>query len=270
MVGMANDAHARSDAEAEPPLCDPDVPTPTHGERTRTLLAGIHTGTLCTIAKEPAGYPYGSFVTFALDGADPVFLISALAEHTRNLKADPRASLLVAETGEADPLANGRVTLVGEVRRLEAGAARDSSRQAYLAAHPKARYYVDYADFAFWRLEVAAVRYIGGYGRMSWVDLPDYRQATPDPIGPHARAILEHMNADHAEAMVGWCRALTKAHDTTAAVMTAVDRYGCELSVATSRGQRPVRLPFPAPISSPEEARREMVALSRRSREIAP
>lgn len=263
------DAHARSSDQEEPPLYDPDVPTPTHGERARTLLFGGRTGTLCTIAKEPAGYPYGSFVTYAMDEADPVFLISALAEHTRNLKGDPRASLLVAETGEADPLANGRVTLVGEVRPLDAGAERDAARQSYLATHPNAAYYVDYGDFGFWRLEVASIRYIGGYGRMSWVDLADYRSARPDPIAPHARAILDHVNADHAEAMVSWCRAFTKAHDATAAVMTAVDRLGFEMSVTTGRGRRPVRLPFSAPIATPEDARREMVAIARRARETA-
>ena len=70
---MTNDAHSRSDDEAEELLFDPNVPTPTHGERARTLLTSIRTGTLCTIAKDPAGYPYGSFVTFAMDGPNPVF-----------------------------------------------------------------------------------------------------------------------------------------------------------------------------------------------------
>ena len=65
---MSNDAHSRPAGEAEELLYDPNVATPTHGERARTLVAAIRTGTLCTIAKEPAGFPYGSFVTFAMDG----------------------------------------------------------------------------------------------------------------------------------------------------------------------------------------------------------
>ena len=76
-------------------------PTPTHAERARTLVAQISTGTLCTLALEPEGYPYGSFVTVAFDNGNPVFLISGLAEHTKNLERDPRASLLVAEGGSA-------------------------------------------------------------------------------------------------------------------------------------------------------------------------
>src|SRR5437763_15605586 len=131
------DAHSRPSGDAPEPLYDVNVPTPTHAERARTLVAQISTGTLCTLAVEPAGYPYGSFVTVAFDGGNPVFLISALAEHTRNLERDARASLLVAESGSDDPLANGRVTMLGECRRV---AADDSpelthAREAFPAVH---------------------------------------------------------------------------------------------------------------------------------------
>ena len=82
---MGEDAHARPSGNAPEPLYDLNVPTPTHAERARTLAAQISTGTLCTLALEPAGYPYGSFVTVAVDGEAPIFLISRLAEHTKNL-----------------------------------------------------------------------------------------------------------------------------------------------------------------------------------------
>lgn len=96
---MSEDAHVRPSADAPEPLYDVNVPTPTHAERARTLVARISTGTLCTLALELEGYPYGSFVTVAFDNGDPVFLISGLAEHTKNLERDARASLLVAESG---------------------------------------------------------------------------------------------------------------------------------------------------------------------------
>jgi heme iron utilization protein len=159
---MSTDAHARPSGEAPEPLYDVNVPTPTHAERARTLVAQISTGTLCTLAIEPAGYPYGSFVTVAFEAGNPVFLISSLAEHTRNLERDPRASLLVAEDGAADPLANGRVTMLGPCTRVDNDGG--SARAAFLAAHPNAAYYADFRDFGFWRLRVDAVRYIGGYG----------------------------------------------------------------------------------------------------------
>ena len=118
---MSEDAHTRPSGDALEPLYDVNIPTPTHGERARTLVAQILTGTLCTLAIEPAGYPYGSFVTVAFENGNPIFLISGLAEHTKNLERDPRASLLVAESGSADLLANGRVTMLGLCTRVEGG-----------------------------------------------------------------------------------------------------------------------------------------------------
>src|SRR3954466_125912 len=147
---MSKDAHARRTGNAPEPLYDLSIPTPTHAERARSLVARISTGTLCTLAVEPEGYPYGSFVTVAFDEGNPVFLISGLAEHTKNLERDPRASLLVAEGGAADPLANGRVTMLGACARVEEDAG--SARAAFLAAHPNSAYYADFRDFAFWKL----------------------------------------------------------------------------------------------------------------------
>lgn len=99
---MSQDAHARPTGNTQEPLYDVRIPTPTHAERARTLVAQISTGTLCTLALDPEGYPYGSFVTVAFESADPIFLISGLAEHTKNLERDPRASLLVAEGARFD------------------------------------------------------------------------------------------------------------------------------------------------------------------------
>ncbi len=127
---------------------DPDIPTPTHAERALTLVAQAGTATMCTLSVEPEGFPYGSFVTFALRENKPVFLISEMAEHTKNLRANERCSLLVAQDGEGDPLARGRVTLVGRCRVTE-GDERLAAREAFLAAHRNAAYYADFQDFHF-------------------------------------------------------------------------------------------------------------------------
>lgn len=247
-------------------LYDPNLPTPSHAERARTLAGRVATGTLGTLAVEPAGFPYGSFVTFAMDAGDPVFLLSTLAEHTKNLLCDARASLLVVEPGEGDPLARGRVTLLGPCARLGAGDELDRARAAYLVAHPDAAYYLDFGDFSMFRLRVESVRYIGGYGRMSWVEGAAWHAAAPDPLWPHAVGILDHMNADHPEALLRYCHAFSRAGDATGAVMTAVDRYGFEMSVQTPAGPRPIRVAFTRPALTPEAVRAEMVALSQRAR----
>ncbi len=262
---MANDPHASSGSRQEL-LYDPNLPTPSHAEFARTLAAHAGVGTLGTVALEPAGYPYGSFVTFALDGASPVFLVSELAEHTRNLRGDARASLLVAEPGTPgdDPLARARVTLLGRCQPAPEGT--DSVRAAFLAANPKAAYYADFGDFHFWRLEVEAVRYIGGYGRMSWVTREDWAAAEADPLAPHAARILAHMNDDHGAALIEYCRKFSRATDTSAAIMTAVDRYGFQMSATTAAGPRPIRVAFSRPLATPDEVRAELVALAKAAR----
>ena len=258
---MSGDAHTRPTGEVPEPLYDLNIPTPTHAERARTLVAQISTGTLCTLALEPEGYPYGSFVTVAFDNGNPIFLISGLAEHTKNLERDPRASLLVAEGGSADPLANGRVTMLGPCTRVEGDCG--SARAAFFAAHPNSAYYADFRDFAFWKLNVSDVRYIGGYGRMSWISKADWRAAEPDPLGPSAAGMIAHMNADHADAMVLYCKAFSRATEITSVSMTGVDRYGFDMSAMTPKGPRPVRLAFGMPVRTPEEARVALISMAK-------
>ena len=261
---MSEDRHARSSASTAELLYDVSIPTPTHAERARTLVARIPTGTLCTLALEPEGYPYGSFVTVAFDEGSPVFLISGLAEHTKNLERDPRASLLVAESGADDPLANGRVTMLGPCTRVEGDGGR--ARAAFLTVHPNASYYAGFRDFAFWSLRVDAVRYIGGYGRMSWISQENWQAAEADPLAPYAAGAIAHMNADHAGAMVLYCKAFSKATDITSATMTGVDRYGFDMSAKTPDGPRPVRVAFPKPVRTPEEVRAMLVAMVKDAR----
>lgn len=248
-------------------LYDATVPTPSHAEYAKTLASRFSVGSLGTIlATEPVGYPYASFVTFALEQGNPIFLISSLAEHTKNLLADSRASLLIAESGEGDPLAKSRVTLLGPCQALHSAEDKARAGAAFCAVHPDAAYYLDFRDFALFQLSVTAIRYIGGYGRMSWVSGADWYRASPDPLVSSAADILAHMNTDHRDTLVLYCRAFSRASDTSAAVMTAVDRYGFEMSATTPAGPRPIRLAFSKPVSTPDEVRREMVVMAKQAR----
>jgi putative heme iron utilization protein len=246
----------------------PRVPAPSHAERARTLAALERRAALGTVAREPAGYPYTSLVIYGLDDqGQPLFLLSSLAEHTRNLQSDPRGSLLVTEplVPGGDPLALGRVTLLGRLG-LVPEAEREAAGRCFFAAHPGTEYYLGMKDFAFYRLAVESLRYIGGYGRMSWVEAKEYLGAEPDPMAPMAAGILGHMNQDHGTALLGYARAFAGHPDATAAVMTAIDRYGFEMTVTTPAGPKPARLGFPAPIATGEEARRELVRLAHEAR----
>jgi len=246
----------------------PKARAPTHAERCRTLVAEARAATLSTVAREPAGYPYGSLVTVAIDSRGrPLLLLSELAEHTQNLAHAAEASLLLAEPLDRhrQPLALGRVSLLGPCRRVEP-ADREATRATFLAAQPDASYYVDFKDFAFYRLEPIALRYVGGFGRMSWVTPEEYAAAEPDPLVSAAAEIIAHMNGDHADAMLAYARRLSRMPDATAATMTAVDRYGFDFVVTTPAGPRATRLAFDEPVASADEVRRAMVAMVKTAR----
>ncbi|MCA1691642.1 MAG: HugZ family protein [Acidimicrobiales bacterium] len=251
-------------AEAEVGGARPAPPEPSHAERARTLVASQGRGALSTIAIEPAGTPFGSVVAYGLDAAgNPSFFVSTMAEHTRNLDADPRASLLVVEDTPdgADPLASGRVTLLGTVAEVTDAAERAEARAGYLEANPAA-FYVDYGDFRCLRLTVTAVRYVGGFGRMSWVESDAYAAARPDPLTAAAAGIIGHMNTDHADALVTLCHHDAGRTDVVAASMTAVDRYGFEV-VAELGGDRreALRIGFRTEQTTADGVRRELIGM---------
>jgi len=154
------------------------APEPSYAERARTLVHLARAGALSTLSRRHPGHPFGSVMPYAPDprGA-PLLLLSSMAMHTQNLEADPRASLLVTESGKnEDPLAAGRVTVMGRATRV-AGGERPAARATYLDRHPEARQWVDFEDFAFWRLEVSDVYFVGGFGAMGWVQAADYAAA---------------------------------------------------------------------------------------------
>jgi heme iron utilization protein len=242
----------------------PAPPEPTHAERARTLVASQTRGTLATIALQPAGTPFGSVVTYGVDDQGrPTFFVSTMAEHTRNLDADPRASLLVVEDTApgADPLASGRVTLLGVVVEVSDPDERVAARSGYLAANPAA-FYVDYGDFRCMRLTITDIRYVGGFGRMSWVDAELYAAARPDPLWSDATGIIGHMNADHADALVALCHQGAGRDDVVSASMTAVDRYGFEVIADLGADRREaLRIGFRAPQDTADGVRQELIAM---------
>jgi putative heme iron utilization protein len=264
--------HGRPGDGGPPGPAAPAVRAPTHAERCRTLAIHAKSATLATIARDPAGFPYASLVTIAFDRAGrPLLLLSELAEHTGNLHARPEASVLVSEPlgTHTEPLALGRVTILGPCVKVPDDE-RASVREIFVREQPTSARYVEFRDFAFYRLEPAALRYVGGFGRMSWVAIDEYRIAEPDPLAASAAGILQHMNDDHADAVLAYARALATIAEATTATMTAVDRYGFEIAAATPSGPRAGRIAFDAPVATPEEVRRAMVDLVKRARAGAP
>ena len=241
----------------------PQIEEPTHAERVRTLFSLGSTGTLSTWSKKVAGFPFGSLMPYALDERGrPLFLISNMAMHTQNVKADPRASLFLSQAAlDGDVLGAARATLVGEVLAVPAEEA-GGAREAYLARHENSRYWVDFSDFGFFRLTPVEVYYVGGFGVMGWVDAGEYAVARPDPLAEASAGILKHMNADHVAAMVALAQKYAGLTGTEAQ-MTSVDRMGYTLRLKTADGMKGARINFPAQVSTAEETRAALVGMVR-------
>src|SRR6266567_507209 len=214
----------RQHAYSGPPL--PQLPEPSHAERARTLLSLATVGTLSTLSRKHPGFPFGSLMPFALDTAGrPIFLISNMAMHTQNLKANTRCSLFVGQAStDGDPLGAARATLIGHAEQVQE---HDlvSVREKYLACHENSHYWVDFADFGFFRLQPIDLYYVGGFGVMGWVEAEDYEKAAPDPLAEVAPGILAHMNADHVDSMILLARVHAQL-EASEATMTSVDRLG--------------------------------------------
>jgi heme oxygenase (biliverdin-IX-beta and delta-forming) len=251
-----------------PPSGATPAPEPTYAERARTLVDLGRTGTLSTLSRRHPGHPFGSVMPYALDGRGrPLFLISSLAMHTQNLQGDPRASLLVTQAveGGGDPLAAGRVTLLGEARPL-AEADRPAARAAYLASHPNAQYWIDFEDFAFYRLDLLDVYFVGGFAAMDWVSPEAFLAARPDPLAESATGIIAHMNRDHADALLTFARVLGGV-EADEASMTAVDRLGFKLRVRSGERLQSVRIGFPREVGSAEASRAVLIEMLRDCRQ---
>ncbi|MGH7891745.1 MAG: HugZ family protein, partial [Thermodesulfobacteriota bacterium] len=151
------------------------VPEPSYAERVRTLVHRNRMGTLSTNSKKHPGSPFGSLMPYGLDGKGrPIFLISTMAVHTQNLERDPRASLFVSQTdSQGDPLDASRVTLMGGVSKVPEGETGEA-RELYLSRYRNASYWVDFDDFFFYRMDIADIYFVGGFGAMGWVTADDY------------------------------------------------------------------------------------------------
>jgi heme iron utilization protein len=249
------------------PEGQPAAPEPSFSERARTLLHCSRVGSLSTVSRKQPGFPFGSVMPYALDGRGrPLFLISTMAMHTQNLQADPRASLLVTQPEAAtDPLGASRVTLVGNVSLIPEPEVQ-SVRELYLARHLNSKYWVDFEDFAFYRMNVVDVYYVGGFGVMGWVVAQDYRSAQPDPLADSAPGIISHMNGDHADALVLLARVFAGIASQEAA-MTSVDRLGFQVRLKTPEGMRATRIAFSRPVGTPEETRKVLVEMVHQARQ---
>lgn len=212
-----------------------------------------------------AGPPHASFVTVALDrDLSPILLLSRLAQHRRNLSANPAAALLMTGEGRgvaapSDPLAGDRVTVRGTVALSDDPA----DRIRFLARHPAAVEYAEFGDFDFFRMAVGAVHLVGGFGRIHSFDGAAWPPglAEAHPLLDAESDIVAHMNDDHADAVAAYAVALLGRPDGLWR-MTGIDPWGIDLR----NGGEIARLAFDTPVLTPDGARKALVSLVRQAR----
>ena len=241
----------------------PQVPEPSLAERSRTLAWLGRIGSLSTHSRKLPGFPFGSMMPYAVDDSgNAIFLISAMAMHTHNLQQDSRASLLITQPDvSGDPLGAARLTLVGKAVE----APPEEVRELYLSRFENARHWQEYSDFAYHRLDVSDIYFIGGFGVMGWITAEDYRTARPDPLAEAAAGIIKHMNADHADAL----RLIAHRFGGEAAdeaTMTSVDRLGFHLRLKTGDRIHGRRIAFLSEARDSGEVRRVLVEMTRQAR----
>ncbi len=227
------------------------------GGDARRFTRAQHSGVLSTLSRRVEGFPFGSVAPFILDHAGrPVILISTLAEHTKNIDADPRVSLIV-QPYAPDMQVTGRATLLGRAEKL---ADKSELGARYLRFHPQAADYFAMHDFSFYRIKPVRVRWIGGFGRIHWVE-PEQYLLPPSALAEQEDGILAHMNADHGDSLVAYCRHVHGV-ETGPAEMIGIDPDGFD--VRTDQGV--LRFDFDTPVADAQGARAALVALARAAR----
>lgn len=233
----------------------------------RTLVAQSRRGVLGTLDRHSQG-PYTSLIELAPvnEQGQVLLLLSTLADHTQNLIADGRASVLCSPAwDDPEPLASARVSLLGTLSRCEPD---ETLSQVYLEAHPQAASYIHFKDFALYLLHVERARFIAGFGRMDWLDAQTYACASPDPLGASAAGIIAHMNEDHELNMIQYAQAFGQLSWAEHAQMVEVDSQGMTIWVTGQGQHQRLGLGFGERATHAGQVRKHLVRMANEAREI--
>jgi putative heme iron utilization protein len=228
----------------------------------RSLLRRSRQGALATL-RAGSGDPYCSLVNVASHGdGSPILLISRLALHTQNILADSRVSLMLDERAQGDPLEGSRIMLAGRAEQATGDAAA-ILRRRYLSAHPSAEAFVDFRDFSFFRIRPAGAHLVAGFGRIVDLKPEQFLTETSDAgaLLEAEQGAIEHMNADHRDAMNLYATRLLGAEPADWRC-TGCDPDGIDLQA----GAQALRLDFPERVTGPGELRKMLVRLADEAR----
>lgn len=224
----------------------------------RQMLRAHRYGALCTLSKKFDGHPFGSITPYLADhDGSLLILISALAEHTKNIQHDPRVSLITHSQDSPHIQTQGRVTIVGAAHPV---AGRKQSGKRYLRYFPEAETYFAMHDFSFYRIVPQSIRYIGGFGKIHWVAADKYT-THPYPLIEQEDDVIAHMNTDHRETMRSYCRRF-KQIEAPDAEMLGIDCDGFDVRADA----KVLRFDFAEKVLDAQQARQALVKMSQETR----
>lgn len=188
-----------------------------NAQEARRMLRAHRYGALSTLSKKFDGYPFGSITPYLTDhDGSLLILISTLAEHTRNIQNDPRVSLITHDQRDPHIQTQGRVTVIGDAQPEPD---RERAGLRYLRHFPEAQTYLAMHDFSFYRIRPAAIRYIGGFGRIHWISMENYAVADAAAFAQREDALLAEVNSRSSKVLG---RLLQQRHDVAATEAHAV------------------------------------------------
>lgn len=240
-----------------------------YARQARDFIAFYRHGVLSTVSASQAGYPFGSLVPYDVthDG-NLVIYVSLIAEHYKNLAKDPRASITVIDTfGSHDPQAHARVTVLLDFAALT-GDDKEQAQKAYEARFPNSVSYELSHNFVFMRGKPGRVRWIGGFGDITWIDAARFVSAKPDPLSYDGMRIVEHMNDDHEDALREMVCAFDKPIGEKAKVrMLAITSSSFKIEIRDGEERKETAISFPAALKSSAEGREAMIKLVKQARQ---
>lgn len=231
----------------------------TPSEQARRLFKEKLHGVLSTVSKEIPDYPFGSLTPYVGDYQEnPILLISDIAEHHQNISNNPKVCLTIVEGEGGEVQAKGRISIVGDAIKLTAENETEAAER-YFSFFPYARNYRKAHHFDFFRIDVKRVRYIGGFGKIFWVEKNEF--CTPNLFTPEKiKGIVDHMNEDHVEALKHYLLVFKGMHTPVKEIqMASIDQEGFDVLADKEH----YRFSFEKPLENVDQAREVLVSMAR-------
>ncbi len=232
----------------------------------RALLLNEYNGVMSTNSNEMPGYPFGSVMPYCLDGEGrPVIFIANIAQHTRNIKQNPKVSLIVQQSNIDDVHIGGRITWIGDAELIEHREEEAVIAERYFSYFPASRSYRNIKEdqakhsFRFYRINFVRGRFIGGFGNIFWVKPELFLKKNPF-YGEVEQSMVKHMNEDHVDAMGKYCKmANIELPEGIQPKMAGFNSEGMHLRI----GHKVVFIRFPEEVQEAMEVRQQLVAMAR-------